>query len=356
MEQALLMILLFFIMIMMIFMIILMNRQNNRKNQEEMDKMKYQVREDLMTFQSNLLTILRSDINLLNENTSNKMLKMEHHVNEQLHTNLTTTSKAFQEVMKQVIVINQTQDQLKSLSGDIGSLHRILNDKKTRGIYGEIELYSLLESAFGDNRQRYATQYQLSNHSIVDAMIFESGALGNIPIDSKFPLENFNRLQEHGISATQRKTLLNEFRNDVKKHIQSIASKYIIPNETSEFAYMFIPSEAIFSYINANLIDVVHYSYEKKVYLVSPTTLMAYLTAIKAMYLKQKKNEKIQDIQEALNKLSVEFERFVKRYESVANDYERTYKDMKDVLISARKIANRFKQIESVELDSKDKE
>lgn len=328
-------------------------KQANQRSDAEVEKMRRQVSDDLFVFQNNLMSAIRLDMNTLNENTSNKMLRMEHNVNEQLHSNLTTTSKVFQEVMKQVVQINQTQDQLKTLGYDISNLHKIFNDKKTRGIYGEIELYSILESAFGDNRQRFQTQYKLSNNSIVDAIVFGNGALGDIAIDSKFPLENFNRLQDSSLNAAQKTVALNEFKNDVKKHIQTIAQKYIIANETSEFAYMFIPAEAIFAYINANLSEVVQYSYEQKVYLVSPTTLMAYLTAIKALYLGIQKNERMQEIQDELIKLSTEFARFVKRYESVASDYDRTYRDMKDVLISASKIAKRFEKIEAVELDDK---
>lgn len=337
--------------IIVIVFALLMVKQANQKNNDDVEKMRRQVSDDLMAFQSNLIRSIRLDMNTLNENTSNKMLHMEHNVNEQLHTNLTTTSKAFQEVMKQVIQMNQAQDHLKALGNDISSLHKILNDKKTRGIYGEIELYSILESAFGNNSQRYATQYRLSNQTIVDAIIFGNEVMGNIPVDSKFPLENFNRLQDTSLTAAQKAVVQNEFKNDVKKHIQTIANKYIIPNETSEFAYMFICAEAIFSYINANMSEVVQYSYEKKVYLVSPTTLMAYITAMKALYLGQKKNEKMQEIQEELVKLSLEFERFVKRYENVARDYEKTYRDMKDVLITANKINARFKKIEAVELE-----
>lgn len=328
-------------------------KQANQRSDAEIEKMHRQVSDDLFAFQNNLMSAIRLDMNTLNENTSNKMLRMEHNVNEQLHSNLTTTSKVFQEVMKQVVQINQTQDQLKTLGYDISNLHKILNDKKTRGIYGEIELYSILESAFGDNKQRFQTQYKLSNNSIVDAIIFGNDAMGNIAIDSKFPLENFNRLQDANLNAALKNVALNEFKNDVKKHIQTIAQKYIIANETSEFAYMFIPAEAIFAYINANLSEVVQYSYEQKVYLVSPTTLMAYLTAIKALYLGIQKNERMQEIQDELIKLSTEFARFVKRYESVASDYDRTYRDMKDVLISANKIAKRFEKIEAVELDDK---
>ncbi len=353
MEQTLILVLLALLLVVVVILVFVLLKQAKPKNNEEVENIRKAMSDDLFAFQSNLMNAIRFDMNTLNENTSNKMLRMEHNVNEQLHSNLTTTSKVFQEVMKQVVQINQAQDQLKDLGYDIASLHMILNDKKTRGIYGEIELYSILESAFGDNKQRFQTQYKLSNNSIVDAIIFGNGALGDIAIDSKFPLENFNRLQDTTLSAAQKTVALNEFKSNVKKHIQAISQKYIIANETSEFAYMFIPAEAIFSYINANLQDVIQYSYECKVYLVSPTTLMAYLTAIKALYLGIQKNERMQEIQTELVKLSSDFSRFVKRYESVAADYEKTYRDMKDVLISANKISKRFEKIEAVELEEK---
>lgn len=326
-------------------------RMNDHKNNDDLEQMRRQMNETMLTFQTNLVNSIRGDMNTLNENTTNKLFQVQNTVNEQLHMGFESTSKAFQEMIAQVAKIDQTQSQLQGLSSDITSLHRILNDKKTRGIYGEVELYSLLESAYGDHPQRFAKQYKLSNGTIVDAVVFGNDALGVIPIDSKFPLENYNRLQDPEVNGATKTSLKNEFKNDVKKHIQAIASKYLIPNETSEFAYMFIPAEAIFAYINANLPEVIQFSYEKKVYLVSPTTLMAYITAIKALYLGQKKNEKMKEIQSELVKLAVEFERFGKRYETVQKDYDRVYQDMKDVLITANKIANRFQKIEAVELD-----
>ncbi|CDE22473.1 rmuC domain protein [Amedibacillus dolichus CAG:375] len=95
------------------------------------------------------------------------------------------------------------------------------------------------------------------------------------------------------------------------------------------------------------------YSYEQKVYLVSPTTLMAYITAIKAIYLGVQRNENVAQIQDALKRLQVEFDRFEKRYQSVSNDFEKVYQDMKLVSITANKLLTRFKEIEAVELDKK---
>lgn len=303
-----------------------------------------QMQKQLLDFQSSIIQAVHSDLHTLNENTSDTLFKMEHSVHNQLYANLEVTNKAFQEVLKQMVHLDESHRQLKILSEDISNLHRIFNDKKTRGMYGEVELYTILENTFGVDSLRYAKQYKLSNGTIVDAVIFASDSLGTISIDAKFPLENYLRLQEGEASE-------HLFKQDIKRHIQAIASKYLIANETSEFAYMFIPAEAIFAYIYAHFPDLVQYSYQQRVYLVSPTTLMAYSTAIQALYLGQRKNEKMRDIQHELVLLAQEFDRFEKRLEIVSKDYEKNYKDMKDIQITAHKIIKKFKVIDQVEWD-----
>ncbi|TDW14761.1 DNA recombination protein RmuC [Breznakia blatticola] len=322
-------------------------KQQKHEDHEELDRLQKQ----LLDFQLAISQSVRNDMNMLNENTAEKLNKMQQSLNQQVNVSFESTGKVFREVMNQIGKIDKTQEQLTLLSHDISSLHNILNDKKTRGIYGEVELYQILENAFGLDQTRYQKQYKLSNGHIVDAIIFGNDALGKIPVDSKFPLENFNRLMDPELVQAQKTTVYNMFKHDVKKHIDAIATKYLIKDETSEFAYMFIPAEAIFSYISSNMEEVITYSYQKHVYLVSPTTLMAYITAIKALYLGQQKNEKMQDIQMELNKLAVEFDRFTDRYQAVANDLQRTHKDMQQVLITANKIEKRFRQIEAVELE-----
>lgn len=331
--------------VILLWFFIKQNVLNQRR--KEIDIIRKEINEELQSFKNSM----QKDMNILNENTTQHLFRMQNNVSEQLHVGLNNTSKAFAVMMEKMGKIDEAQKMMNELSVDVSKLHHILNDKKTRGIYGEIELYTLLESSYGKTSNQYAKQYRLSNGMIVDAVIFGNDALGMIPIDSKFPLENYNRLCDETLSKSERMRCRNEFKNDVKKHIQTIASKYIIPEETSEFAYMFIPAEAIFSYINAELYDIVKYSYEMKVYLVSPTTMMAYITAIKALYLGQKKNDKMKEIQSELVKLSCEFERFAKRYENVFKEYEKTYQSMRELDITAHKIMNRFTKIEAVELD-----
>lgn len=326
--------------------------QNNKANNEDIDLLKRQLQRDLIQFQNILSSSMRGDLNTLNENTHHRLASIEKRVNESLLTGFDRTNKAFASVLEQMAKIDQTQENLKSLSSNITNLQNVLTDKKTRGTWGEIELYSILETVFGNNQSRFSKQHKLSNGSVVDAILFAPEPLGKIAIDSKFPLENYNRLLEVQGNKEEEIRIRKNFSNDVKKHIKDISEKYIIPGETAEIAYMFIPAEAVFAEIVGHFNEIMDYSYANKVYLVSPTTLMAYITAIKAIYLGQERNEKVVEIQEEFIKLAREFERYNLRFESVTKDFDKTYKDLQSVATTSDKIMKRFKQIEAVELES----
>ncbi|MEG0360479.1 MAG: DNA recombination protein RmuC [Longicatena sp.] len=327
--------------------------ESERRQQETLFHTQQSMNETMLLFQNQMTQTMRNDLQKLNETTTDRLFSIEKNVNANLTQGYESTSKVFGQVLQQMGKLDESQQNLKEVSLSISHLQSILTDKKTRGIFGEVELYSLLEMAMGDNQKRYAKQYKLSNGSIVDAAIFASEPLHVICVDSKFPLENYNRIMQDDISVEERKKVHNTFVQDVKKHIKAIGDKYIIPEETAEFAYMFLPAEAIFSYIHSNCEDIVRYSYEQKVYLVSPTTLMAYITAIKAIYIGQQRNENIVAIQEALKNLQIEFDRFEKRYGDVSKDFERCYQDMRTLHITTEKLTRRFKDIQEVDLKDK---
>lgn len=328
-----------------------MMNQTASVNNEELNQLKQQLMQDFVLFQTNIVGTLRGDFNQLNESTVNRLVNIETKVNESLLQGFEKTSKAFTSVLEQMARIDETQQNLKSLSANITSLQHVLTDKKTRGTFGEIELYSILESVFGNNEHRFTKQMRLSNDTIADCVLHAPSPLGNIVIDSKFPLENFNRLYDEQNTPQDVAKIKNDFKRDVAKHIKDIKTKYIIPGETAEMAYMFIPAEAVFAEIYGHYDELIQYSYECKVYLVSPTTLMAYITAIKAIYLGQERNDRVVEIQQEFGRLSKEFERFTERFSAVTRDFDKTHRDLQNVSITSDKIMKRFKQIESVELE-----
>lgn len=324
--------------------------ESEKRQQEALYNLRIQMNEEFNQFCSQITQTLKRDLQQLNETTTNHLFSIERNVNANLTHGYETTNRVFGKVLQQMGKIDESQENLKELSSSITYLQNVLTDKKTRGIYGEVELYSLLEMVMGNNKNRYACQYKLSNGNIADAVLFASDPLHMICIDAKFPLENYNRCMDQQMTSEERRKASHVFDMDVKKHIKAIAMKYIIPHETAEFAYMFLPAEAIFSYLHANCTEVVQYSYEHKVYLVSPTTLMAYITAIKAIYIGQQRNENAELIQQELKNLQVEFNRFEKRYTTLGNDFERCYQDMGALQITTRKLMNRFKDIQEVDM------
>ena len=331
-------------------------RENDLQHRQLMEEMSQRIAKELFSFQQLLHQGMQSDLHMLQEDTTQRLFAMEKSMNQSIQIQLEHTGKVFSTMMQEMATMQEAQKRLHELSADIQGLQFILNDKKTRGIYGEIELYSLLEQAMGDHVQRWQKQVKLSNGAIADAIIYGSETMPQIAIDSKFPLENYRRMMDPSFYKDEQKRLQNQFIADVKKHIQAIAQKYIIPQETADFAYLFLPAESLFSYIHANLPQLVEYGFQEHVYLVSPTTLMAYITAIKAIYLNAQRSANMAQIQTELKKLALEFERFTKRYTTVSNDYERTHENMRQLMITAEKLNKRFAAIANVELQEGDHE
>lgn len=325
-------------------------RENDLQNKQQMEELSQRLAKELLSFQQLLHQGMQNDFHTLQEDTTQRLFAMEKSMNQSMQMQLEHTGKAFQTMMREMAALRETQRHLQELSGDIQGLQLVLNDKKTRGIYGEIELYALLEQVMGDHVQRWQKQVKLSNGMIADAVIYGSAAMPQIVIDSKFPLEHYRRLMDPTLGKEEQKQNQNRFVGDVKKHIQTIAQKYIIADETADFAYLFLPAESLFSYIHANLPQLVEYGFREHVYLVSPTTLMAYITAIKAINLNAQRSANMAQIQAELKKLALEFERFTKRYTAVSDDYERTHEDMRQLMITAEKLNKRFAAIANVDL------
>lgn len=327
-----------------------MNNTNATMNQE-ISNLANGMSKDLYQFQHDIVTNFKTDLSNLNLKTNESLYGMSKEVQKGMSISFEKTNHSFNEMNKQLVSIHETQKNLNSLSKDIVDLQNVLTDKKSRGIFGEVELYSILKSAYGLDKKFYETQHRLSNGSIADAVLFAAKPLNKIVIDSKFPLENYVRMYDKDLSKAEQKQAATQFSRDVKKHIDDIKNKYLIANETAEMAYLFIPAEAIFAEINANFQDIVHYSYEAKVYLVSPTTMMAFITALKAIYLGIEQNDKVDLIQEEYGKLALEFDRFVTRYENLNRSFKRVYRDFEDLDITTAKIVNRFDEIAAVKLE-----
>lgn len=306
---------------------------------------------DQNEFQYRLSTTLTQDFKNMNEQIEKRLDMMNERVEERLNESLTKTNETFQNILKRLVVIDEAQKQIESLSTNIISLQDVLTDKKARGMFGEVQLHQLLVSVFGEKQEIYKEQYLFENGLRADAVVFAPEPAGLIAIDSKFPLDNYRRITDTTLEQAVRDAAEKQFRQDVKKHIDDIATKYIIAGTTAEQAILFIPAEAVFAYVQAYCQDVVDYANKKSVWLTSPTTLFATLTTLQVVMRNLEREKYAYVIQQEIVKLSEEFGRYQTRWNKLVSDIDKVGKDVKDISTTSTKIERRFQSIASVEID-----
>lgn len=300
-----------------------------------------------------LETFARSNLEL-HEILQNRLNDISGQVEKRLNKGFEKTTETFTDVVKRLALIDEAQKRITELSSNVVSLQEVLTDKRSRGAFGEVQMAGLISNVMPEGS--YALQYTLSNSTRVDCMMFLPDPTGHIAIDSKFPLDSFQKMMDNDATDSDRKNAEKQFRLDIKKHIKDISSKYIIENETADGAIMFIPAEAVFAEIHAHQPELVTEAQRARVWMVSPTTLMAVLTTARAVLKDSATRKQVHVIQEHLVTLSKDFDRFRTRMDNLSKHIQQANKDVEDVHISANKISSRFEKIEKVELKEEDVE
>ena len=293
---------------------------------------------------------LTSHLQSLTEEIRTHLQSLTQQVNHRLTEGFEKTSSTFIDVVKRLTIIDEAQKKITELSTHVVSLQDVLVDKRARGAFGEVQLASLVSNMMPSNH--YSMQYTLSNQKRADCILFLPEPTGNIVIDAKFPLETYQKLMNTSPASVERKSLQQQFRQDLQKHIKDIAEKYIIPEETTDGAVMFIPAEAIFAEVHSNYPEVIAMAQRLKVWLVSPSTLMAVLTTARAVLKDDATRQQVHIIQKHLHALSEDFQRFEKRMDKLTKHIDMAHQDVNEVNTSAKKITQRFQKIESVELEA----
>ncbi|WP_133127165.1 DNA recombination protein RmuC [Legionella nagasakiensis] len=292
---------------------------------------------------------LSAHLQTLTEEIRNHLHGLTQQVNHRLTEGFEKTSSTFTDVIKRLTIIDEAQKKITELSTHVVSLQDVLVDKRSRGAFGEVQLSTLIANMIPS--QHYSMQYTLSNQKRADCILFLPEPTGNVVIDAKFPLETYQKLINIQAGSVEKKSLQQQFRQDLQKHIKDIAEKYIIPHETADGAVMFIPAEAIFAEIHANYPEIISLSQRLKVWLVSPSTLMAVLTTAKAVLKDDLTRKQVHIIQKHLQALADDFQRFEKRMDKLSKHIDLAHQDVNDVNTSAKKITQRFQKIEAVELE-----
>lgn len=295
-----------------------------------------------------------ASIEKLTQSTDKRLQEISGQVERRLAEGFDKTTKTFNDILKRLALIDDAQKKITELSTNVVSLQEVLSDKRSRGAFGEVQLNALVRNVLPESQ--FALQHPLSNGKVADCVLFLPQPTGNVVVDAKFPLESYKTMVDPAAELLIRKNAEKQFKQDIKKHINDISGKYLIEKETADGAVMFIPAEAVFAEIHAHHADLVEYANKQRVWLASPTTLMAILTTARAVIKDEATKQQIHIIQEHLAMLSQDFDRFKGRFSNLARHIDQAASDVKQIHTSADKISKRFEKIEKVDLTEESSE
>ena len=359
------------ILMILVFLLVKMNQQKPGQHiSVEKDIQGYfneKLQKEFGGFKTDVATLVghsnqqsQKDLNEFKDYMMSKIDKQFIQINEKVEQRLgqgfEKTTETFTNVIERLTKIDEAQKKIEVLSEEVVSLNGLLTDKKTRGIFGEVQLYQLLTAVMGDNKQLYEKQVTLSNGFMADAMVHAPDPLGNIVIDSKFPLDNYKRMMDKSLGKQDRLNAEKEFKKDVKNHINAIKDKYIILAETSDQAIMFIPAEAIFAELTSYHEDIMDYAQKHQVWIASPTTLLSTLTMIQTIVKNMERDKQTSIILEELRKLGEEFKRYDDRWDKLNRAIVSVSKQADLVDKTSKKISQKFSNIKDAKFDLIDEE
>lgn len=309
------------------------------------------------------MTTLAENMTALKDGIQQQLDTKLQQSNKQMIAQFSESAKIIKDVTTKLTELDKTNRQVSDIAGELRQLQNVLQNPKQRGVLGEYYLAQVLENVLPPGR--FTLQHRFNDGEIVDAVIMlEKGRL--LPVDSKFSLENYNRLVE-AEDKIQRETYAKAFKADLKLRIDETA-KYIRPKEgTMEFAFMFIPSEAIYNDLLTNKVgitstsarDLIEYAFrDKQVIIVSPTTFMAYLQTVMQGLRSLQIEEQAKDIQQRVGELG----RHIAAYDSymqklgnslgtTVNHYNTAHKELKKIDKDVMKIADTNPSVEPLLID-----
>ncbi|MEQ8355756.1 MAG: DNA recombination protein RmuC [Kiloniellaceae bacterium] len=275
-------------------------------------------------------------------------------VGERLNDSSTKSQSALTDLRERLAVIDKAQKNLTDLSTQVVGLQDILANKQARGAFGEIQLRDLVEATLPPSA--YEFQATLGNGRRADCLLRLPNPPGAIAIDSKFPLESYESLRGAGSDEALLGPARRAFALDVRRHVQDIAQRYIIPGETAESALLFLPSESVYAELHANFRGVVEESYKARVWIVSPTTLMATLNTVRAVLKDVRMREQATIIQTEVGKMMEDVQRLDKRVENLDSHFDQARRDIEQIRTSSTKILRRGEKISDLELEEAERE
>lgn len=307
-----------------------------------------QMAESQAAAQNQMAEQLRAQETSVRKLLDERLSDVTRRVGENLDKSTTKNAEVLGALSERLAVIDAAQKNITELSAEVVGLQDILSNKQARGAIGQTQMEDLVRNMLP--RGSYDFQVTLTNGKRADCVIRLPNPPGLIAVDSKYPHEAFVQLTT---AADERARTAAEaaFRTDVLKHIKDIAEKYIVPGETADSAIMFVPAESVFAELHDRFPQVVEEGFRRRVYIVSPTTLMATLNTVRTILKDARMREQAHIIQKEIGELTKDVERLDKRVGALGTHFDQTQKDVKEILISTGKIIDRGHKIENIPLE-----
>ncbi len=280
---------------------------------------------------------------------SERMDTMSHRMGQNLTESTKSTHENLKALGERLAIIDKAQTNITALSSQVVELQNVLANKQTRGAFGQGRMETIVKDGLPIGA--YGFQETLSNNKKPDCLIFMPNEAPSLVIDAKFPLEAWNAVR-HGKNPQEITQAKSQFRRDIDKHIKDIAEKYLIHGETQDTAFMFVPSESIFSDIHEHYEDIIQKAHRARVVIVSPSLLMLSIQVVQSVLRDQKMREQAHIIQKEVILLMEDVTRLDKRVENLQKHFSQASGDIKDIQISSGKITRRGQKIEEIDFDT----
>ena len=335
--------------------IILRLFQNSRNSGADTNKHLQDVLKDLSANQQQIVGSIKviTDTQTTSQaaiikHVESRLEEIQKSISSSLSGSSVKTAQTLGELQQRLQTIDKAQTNIEKLSGEVLGLQEILSNKQARGIFGEIQLKDIVSKALPSDA--YDFQFTLSNGKRADCIIYLPEPQGNIVIDSKFPLEAYNAMITN-TNEVDRNRNVQHFQSSIKTHIKDISEKYIIEGETADGAILFLPSEAIYAELHANFSKLVNEGFESRVWIVSPTTLMATLNTMRAILKDERLRRQTSHIRAELDLLYKDMLRLEGRIINLDKHFNLASKDVDEIKISAKKASKRVFNIERFEFE-----
>ena len=266
-------------------------------------------------------------------------------IGQSLASTTDQTHSSLSALGERLAIIDRAQSRIADLAGDIGRLQDILDNKQTRGAFGEARMQAIVADALPPSAYRF--QAQLSNGKRPDCLVLMPNKAPPLAIDAKFPLEAYSALKDAETKDAE-DFALAKLRRDMDVHIRAIASKYLIPGETQDTAFMFVPSESVYAELGERLPDILQRAYRARVVIVSPSLLMLSIQLVQNLLKDARMRQEAGRIQTEVRHLAEELARLDERVGALKTHFTRTGRDVDEILTATRKVMQRADRIETL--------